>query len=115
VRRVPAWYVALLAIVGVERLRELGISRSNETATHGVRAAPRSYPLMVATHVGLLTLLRCAESRCTGRWRRFGGRPSRPGGADATWGVVATTTTQRVVSGAAMCSGGSAVLGVILG
>jgi transposase len=26
------------------------------------------------------TGLRCAESRCSGRWRRFGGRPSRPGG-----------------------------------
>ncbi len=54
--RVPSWYVALLAAVAFQRLRELAISRSNEAALGGVRAAPRTYPLMVAAHAGLLTL-----------------------------------------------------------
>lgn len=52
----PWWYVALLAVVGLERLRELVISAANERATPGVRAAAGTYPLMVAAHVGLLTL-----------------------------------------------------------
>jgi len=71
VRGVPAWYVALLAMVGLERLRELGISRSNETATRGVRAAPGSYPLMVATHVGLLTLPLLEAARVSPRAPRW--------------------------------------------
>ena len=50
------WYVALLAAVAVQRLRELAISRSNEAELGGVRSAPRTYPLMVAAHVGLLTV-----------------------------------------------------------
>jgi methyltransferase len=54
--RVPGWYVGLLAAVALQRLRELAISRSNEAALGGVRASPRTYPLMVAAHVGLLTL-----------------------------------------------------------
>jgi methyltransferase len=56
VRRVPIWYLAVIAGVAIQRLRELAISRSNEAAQGGVRAAPRTYPLMVAAHVGLLTL-----------------------------------------------------------
>ena len=51
-----SWYVALLAAVALQRLRELAISRSNEAALGGARAAPRTYPVMVAAHVGLLTL-----------------------------------------------------------
>jgi len=54
--QVPVWYVALLAAVAAQRLRELAISRANEAAQGGVRAAPRTYPLMVAAHVGLVTL-----------------------------------------------------------
>src|SRR5438309_4901781 len=54
--RVPAWYVVLLAAVGVERLRELAVSREHESKLDGPRAAGATYPLMVAAHVGLLTL-----------------------------------------------------------
>ena len=54
--RVPGWYVALLAAVGVERLRELAVSRTHERSLAGTRAAPSTYPLMVAAHVGLVTL-----------------------------------------------------------
>ena len=54
--RVPGWYVALLAAVGVERLRELAVSRARERSLSGERAAASSYPLMVAAHVGLVTL-----------------------------------------------------------
>jgi methyltransferase len=52
----PAWYVALVAAVGVQRLRELSLSRRHERGLRGRRAAARSYPLMVAAHVGLCTL-----------------------------------------------------------
>jgi methyltransferase len=54
--RAPAWYVAMLAAVGAQRLAELALSRANERAAPGIRAAPRSFPLMVAAHAGLLTL-----------------------------------------------------------
>ena len=54
--RVPGWYVALLAGAGALRLGELALSRSNERATGGTRAAPRTFPLMVAAHVALLTV-----------------------------------------------------------
>src|ERR671934_1998177 len=54
--RVPGWYVLLLAGVGIERLRELAVSRAHERSTAGARAAPSTYPLMVAAHAGLLTL-----------------------------------------------------------
>ena len=54
--RAPGWYVALLAGVGAVRLGELALSRSNESITGGTRAAPGSFPLMVAAHVGLLTV-----------------------------------------------------------
>jgi methyltransferase len=52
----PRWYLAVLAAVGIERLRELAVSRSHEQAAPGDRAASKTYPLMVALHVGLLTL-----------------------------------------------------------
>jgi len=52
----PAWYALLLAAVGLQRLLELRRSRSNEALRPGARAAARSYPLMVAAHVGLVTL-----------------------------------------------------------
>jgi len=54
--RVPGWYVLLLAAVGAERVRELSVSRAHERGTAGARAAPATYPLMVAAHMGLLTL-----------------------------------------------------------
>ncbi|TMC39620.1 MAG: DUF1295 domain-containing protein [Chloroflexi bacterium] len=54
--RVPGWYVLLLAAVGAERVRELSVSRAHERATVGAPAAPATYPLMVAAHMGLLTL-----------------------------------------------------------
>lgn len=54
--RVPGWYVLLLAAVGVERVRELAVSREHERAIEGSPAAPATYPLIVAAHIGLLTL-----------------------------------------------------------
>ena len=54
--RVPGWYVLLLAAAGVERLRELSISRTHERALVGPRAGTATWPLMVAAHAGLLTL-----------------------------------------------------------
>ena len=54
--RVPGWYVLLLAAVGLERLRELAVSREHERGIAGSAAAPSTYPMMVAAHVGLLTL-----------------------------------------------------------
>jgi methyltransferase len=52
----PAWYAVLLAAVGLQRLLELRRSRRNEALRPGARAAARSYPLMVAAHVGLVAL-----------------------------------------------------------
>jgi methyltransferase len=54
--QVPGWYLALLALVGVERLRELTISRRNSRSSGGRASAPRSYSVIVAAHIGLLTL-----------------------------------------------------------
>jgi methyltransferase len=48
--------VALVAAVGAQRVRELALSRRHERGLRGRRAAARSYPLMVAAHVGLCTL-----------------------------------------------------------
>jgi methyltransferase len=45
-----------VAAVGAQRLRELALSRGHERGRRGRRAAARSYPLMVAAHVGLCTL-----------------------------------------------------------
>jgi methyltransferase len=57
VKTIPRWYLAVLAAVALEKLRELRISGVNEAASHSrVHAAPQSYPLMVAAHVGLVTL-----------------------------------------------------------
>jgi len=46
----------VVAAVGAQRLRELALSRRNERGVRGARAAARTYPLMVAAHVGLCTL-----------------------------------------------------------
>jgi methyltransferase len=53
---VPRWYAGLLAAVALQRVVELSISRSHEARLPALRAAPGSYPVMVAAHVGLLTL-----------------------------------------------------------
>lgn len=50
---IPAWYAAVVALTGLQRLRELSISRSHEAGVAGSRAAARSYPLMVVAHVSL--------------------------------------------------------------
>lgn len=50
------WFPALVALMGAQRVRELQVSRRHERATGGRRAAARSYPVMVAAHVGLFTL-----------------------------------------------------------
>jgi methyltransferase len=54
--RPPAWYLGLIAVQGMQRLGEMRRSRTNEKWTHGAQAARRSFPLMVAVHVGMLTL-----------------------------------------------------------
>jgi methyltransferase len=87
VRRPPGWYIVLLAAVGFERLRELRVSRANETSLPGRRAAAPTYPLMVAAHAGLVTLPLLEASL----WRRRGPR----------WGwvaVLAGATALRVWS-----------------
>jgi methyltransferase len=66
--------VGLVAAVGVQRLRELALSRQNERGVRGRRAAARTYPLMVAAHAGLCTLplveatLRGRRSRHPALW-----------------------------------------------
>lgn len=52
----PAWYLGLVGLVGAQRLRELELSRRHSRGLRGRRAAARSYPLMVAAHVGLCAL-----------------------------------------------------------
>jgi methyltransferase len=49
----PAWYVAILAAEGLQRLRELALSRRNERGVAGPRADAAGYPLMVALHSAL--------------------------------------------------------------
>jgi methyltransferase len=77
--------VGLVAAVGVQRLRELALSRRNERGVRGSRAATRTYPLMVAAHVGL-----CALPLVEAAVRR------RPPRAPAVWvGVLAAATGLR--------------------
>jgi methyltransferase len=54
--RPPPWYLGILAAEGLQRGRELRLSRRNETGLTAPRAAGRSYPLMVALHVALFLL-----------------------------------------------------------
>jgi methyltransferase len=51
--RPPAWYLALIAGEGLQRLRELQLSHRHEAGLRAPQAASRSYPLMVALHVAL--------------------------------------------------------------
>jgi methyltransferase len=68
------WYLGLLALVGAERVRELAISRRNSRSLAGQGSASRSYPVIVAAHIGLLTLplveiaLARPKRRATGAW-----------------------------------------------
>jgi len=56
----PSWYPLLLALVGVQRLRELLLSHRLERELRGgERAAARSYPLMVALHLALFAAPLC--------------------------------------------------------
>ena len=56
----PPWYPLLLALVGLQRLRELLLSRRLERdLAAGRRAAARSYPLMVTLHVALFAAPLC--------------------------------------------------------
>ncbi len=55
-RRPPLWYVALLAVEGGQRLREMGISARHERAIAGPAAAGGRFPLMVGLHVALFCL-----------------------------------------------------------
>jgi methyltransferase len=51
---IPRWYPLLSGLVGVQRLRELRLSRRLEANVRDGRpAAARTYPLMVALHVAL--------------------------------------------------------------
>jgi methyltransferase len=82
----PAWYAALVVAVGVQRLRELTLSRARERGLRGRRAAARSYPLMVAAHVGLCTLPLVEVAV----------RRPRPRAASLVWvGVLAAATGLR--------------------
>lgn len=46
----------MLVAAGIVRLSELRLSRRNEASAHGTPAAARTFPLMVAVHIGLFTL-----------------------------------------------------------
>lgn len=77
--------MGVVAAVGAQRLRELALSRRNERAVRGSPAASRTYPLMVAAHVGLCTLP-LVEVAVRGR------RPRAP----ALWlGVLGAATALR--------------------
>ena len=54
--QMPTWYPLLVAGMGAQRLRELAVSAKRERGVEGSQAAARTYPLMVAIHVGLFTL-----------------------------------------------------------
>ena len=67
-------YAFVVALVGLQRLRELAISRRHESRYSGSRAAARSYPVMVAANVALFTLplvevaVRRPRPRAAGLW-----------------------------------------------
>ena len=75
-RRIPLWFVAVTVAVGAARLRELRTSARHEAEQGGVRAAPRSYPIMVAAHAALfvLPLLEVSTAKVSVRphWRWTG-------------------------------------------
>ena len=77
----PRWYLLLLAAVGASRLYELRVSRRNELARGGTRAAARTFPVMVAVHTALVTLPLVEASR----------RPPR--GPSVPWAAVLAGAT----------------------
>ncbi|HEY8737157.1 MAG TPA: isoprenylcysteine carboxylmethyltransferase family protein [Candidatus Dormibacteraeota bacterium] len=83
----PPWYAAVLAVVALQRIRELSISRRNSRGAGGSPSAPRTYALIVAAHLGLF-VLPPLEIRLAHR------RPGRR--AAAAWlGVLAAATGLR--------------------
>lgn len=83
----PRWYLAVLSLVAVQRLRELSISRRNTIRSGGPPSAPGTYPLIVAAHVALL-VLPPLEMRLGGR------RPNRS--SSLGWlGLLAAATGLR--------------------
>ncbi|MGA7172493.1 MAG: isoprenylcysteine carboxylmethyltransferase family protein [Candidatus Dormiibacterota bacterium] len=68
----PTWYGVLVGALAVQRRRELALSKRLEAARPGRRAAPRSFPLMVAGHIGLF-LLPPLEIRLAHRRRHWVG------------------------------------------
>jgi len=65
-------FAVLVAALAFQRTRELALSRRLERSRPGQRAAYRSYPLMVAVHMGLLLVppleIRLAHRRPRGAW-----------------------------------------------
>jgi methyltransferase len=55
-RRLPGWYIGVVAVSAGLRLVELALSSRYERDLSGTRAAEASYPLMVATHTALFAL-----------------------------------------------------------
>jgi methyltransferase len=51
-----AWYPVLVGALALQRLRETDISRRHEAKRRGRQAAPGSFPIMAAAHLGLFTL-----------------------------------------------------------
>lgn len=70
--RPPGWYAVLLAAVGIERLREVALSRGHERSMPGERAAASTYPLMVGAHAALVTLPLLEASMRRSRRPRWG-------------------------------------------
>ena len=57
---IPPWYPVLSGLLGLQRLRELRLSRRLEREVRGGRqAAARTYPLMVTLHVALFVVPLC--------------------------------------------------------
>ncbi|HUY09798.1 MAG TPA: isoprenylcysteine carboxylmethyltransferase family protein [Candidatus Dormibacteraeota bacterium] len=68
----PIWYGVLVGALALQRRRELALSRRLEAGRPGRRAAARSFPFMVAAHIGLF-LLPSLEIRLAHRRPRWAG------------------------------------------
>jgi methyltransferase len=62
----PPWFVGLVVLTGLQRLRELNVSRQNLGTQSGDVAASGSFPAMVAVNVALF-LAPLAEASVRGR------------------------------------------------
>ncbi|MGH7904066.1 MAG: isoprenylcysteine carboxylmethyltransferase family protein [Candidatus Dormibacteraceae bacterium] len=67
-RRIPAWYLGVVLAAGLQRLRELAVSRTHSARHPGRQAAAAGYPVMVVVH-GALFVMPLVE---------VGFRPRRP-------------------------------------